>query len=129
MSSHPNQTRHLSRAIMRYVFCQVNLVLQRSNFLKTVIHLVCRAIKIEVNLIIIFLSIADRFDFLPKPFSDTDQITYGVQPRVCCPEVLPSKDSICFPTDPFCPIYQDQYPEEPYIPPVSFQNLKVLINH
>jgi len=67
----------------------------------------------------------DRFDFLPKPFSDTDQITYGVQPRVCCPEVLPSKDSICFPTDPFCPIYQDQYPEEPYIPPVSFQNLKV----
>ena len=79
------------------------------------------------------LSIIDRFDFLPKPHSDTDEITYGVQPRVCCPQVL-LQDSICFPTDPFCPIYQDKKNQtrgrpnrRPYED--SFENLKVGIDY
>jgi len=51
----------------------------------------------------------DRFETLPKP---ADQYRkFGIHPRVCCPEYL-DKEHICFPTDPWCPSYQEPPPPE-----------------
>ena len=53
-----------------------------------------------------------RFDFLPMPYYNPDEKKFsepsGVHPKVCCPGFVPD-DSICFPTDTFCPTYDYDY--------------------